>query len=54
MKLPRSIAVTALALSAAAVALFGAARTVPARAGGIASRSYVQRNLATEEGTIAG
>src|SRR5438309_8716814 len=49
MKLPRSIpAVTALAVFAAAVALFGAARMAPARAGGIASRSYVQTNLVSD------
>jgi uncharacterized protein (TIGR03118 family) len=49
MKLPRSIlAVAALAAFAAAIALSGAARTTPARAGGIASRSYVQTNLVSD------
>jgi uncharacterized protein (TIGR03118 family) len=49
MKLPRSIlTVTALAAFAAAVALFGAARTAPARALGIATRSYVQTNLVSD------
>jgi uncharacterized protein (TIGR03118 family) len=49
MKLPRSIlAVAALAAFAAAVVLSGIARTTPARAGGIASRSYVQRNLVSD------
>ncbi len=49
MKLPRSIlAVTALAVFAAAAALVGVARTAPANAGGIASRSYVQTNLVSD------
>src|SRR5437868_653768 len=49
MKLPRSIlAVAALAAFAAAIALSGAARTTPAHAGGIASRSYVQTNLVSD------
>src|SRR6478735_3252974 len=49
MKLPRSIlAVAALAAFAAAIALSGIARTAPARAGGIASRSYVQTNLVSD------
>src|SRR6202030_1640311 len=49
MKLPRSIlAATALAVFAAAIALSGVARTAPARAGSIASRSYVQTNLVSD------
>src|SRR6476620_2162037 len=49
MKLPRStLALTALPVFAAAIALFGVARTAPARAGGIASRSYVQTNLVSD------
>src|SRR5712671_3917543 len=49
MKLPRSIlAATALAVFAATIALFGVAQTAPARAGGIASRSYVQTNLVSD------
>src|SRR5206468_10923587 len=49
MKLPRSIlALAALAAFAAAIALSGIARTAPARAGGIATRSYVQTNLVSD------
>ena len=49
MKLPRSIpAVAAVAAFAAATALSGIAPTAPARAGGIASRSYVQTNLVSD------
>jgi uncharacterized protein (TIGR03118 family) len=49
MKLSRStFAVAALAAFAAAIALSGIARTAPARAGGIASRSYVQTNLVSD------
>ena len=49
MKLPRSIlALAALAAFATATALSGVAQTAPARAGGIASRSYVQTNLVSD------
>ena len=49
MKLPRSIpALAALVAFAAAVALSGVTRAVPARADGIASRSYVQTNLVSD------
>ena len=41
-------AVVALAALAAAVAVSGVARPAPARAGGIASRSYVQTNLVSD------
>ncbi len=49
MKLPRSIiALAALAAFVAAIALSGVARTAPARAGAIATRSYVQTNLVSD------
>ena len=49
MKLPRSIlALAALAAFATAITLSGVARTAPARAGSIASRSYVQTNLVSD------
>jgi hypothetical protein len=49
MKLPRPIiAVAALAALASAIAFSGVARPAPARAGGIASRSYVQTNLVSD------
>src|SRR4029077_3329923 len=49
MKLPRSIlTLAALAAFASPIALSGVARTAPARAVGIASRSYVQTNLVSD------
>src|SRR6201987_311642 len=49
MKVSRSIlAIAALAAFAAVIALVGVARSAPARAGGIASRSYVQTNLVSD------
>ncbi|MEA2426415.1 MAG: hypothetical protein QOF37_43, partial [Thermoleophilaceae bacterium] len=49
MKLPRSIlAVAALAAFASAITFSGVAQPAPARAGGIASRSYVQTNLVSD------
>src|SRR5689334_10828574 len=49
MKLTRTIlALAALAAFATAIALSGVARTVPARADAIASRSYVQTNLVSD------
>src|SRR6201981_93929 len=49
MKLTRSfLAVVALAAFAAAIARAGVVRPAPARAGGIATRSYVPTNLVSD------